>query len=299
MDLKNIASYFMDTQFDYWDESNALWVLNWSVGYLGVMDRFQTIYNRPIHLRTFGFPVDTTMPASRTLRASGTTDIYIIGQVREDITHNEKYQLLVAGRLVTGLGGGLCVVHRKSPQTADVSLGMYLVDAVISSHYCDTEMYGVRGDKETDQDFDETYIITLPDHAVVLEDDFIILGTRSFRALSVYTDSGFITLRAEETADERVDVIYKVNTTTHTPGSTTRPNRSEAEYQVTGAVRNFSMADPKTGTSSVAFDLYIKRAHIDVTPEVFGSIEYLGATTGIASVEFDSKQEEWCIKCRA
>lgn len=297
MDLKALASYFMDTSFDYWNESTQAWVLAWSVGYMAALDRFQTIYSRPIHLRTFGFPLETTLPASKTIRVNGTSEVYVLGQVRTDHSSGSQYQMLVAGRLCSGLGGGLAQVHRKVTQGTSPNLGP-LVDTTVASHYADTELFATRRDAETDQDFDETYLVVLPAHCATVEDDFIHLGGRTLRVASVYTDSGFVVAKAEETADERVNFTYKSNTVTHTPGSGNRASSGGSDYTTTGIIRNYTVMDGGAGANKITFDVHVKKAHMGYTPDTTGKISYLSKVANVFDVFFDSKQSEWCLKCR-
>lgn len=296
MDLHAVASYNHTTSILAFDEDTEQWS-EFSQGYMGAADRFQTIYSRPLHLRTFSLPVDVVIPDSRTIKEEGSEEIYILGQTRDDVKDGNRYQMLVAGRLCTGAAGGVAEIHRKVTQGTVPDLGP-LVDTVVGNHYCDMEMFSAKSDPETDNDTTLIHYVILSQTVDLEEDDFVHLKGKTYRVQAVYPDSGFTFGRVEQTEDERVDVTYKVNTVSHTPGSGNKPSKGGGNYVITGYIRDYTVTDGGNGKNKIEFCFHVKSKHIGFTPDEHGKINYQGRDADIYEYSFDSKEKEWRFKCR-
>lgn len=299
MELAQVATSFHDLTFDHYNAVAATWSVNQSTGRLAPVDRFQTLYSAPLHLRTASFPAGITLPASRVMRVNGMEEVYLCGQPRDDVNGQGSYGVLCNMRLVSGNAGGLYQVHRKATQGTSPDLGP-LVDEVVATYYGDSQLFSIKKEHDlvntTVGDFHVIFSAT----ADVREWDFLEAQSGKFyRVLETYFDSGFLLCRAHQTVDTRVDVAYKVNTiTTFVPGSGNKPTTNATAYVITGYFENYTTKDADASGVTSEFQLYVEAQNIGFIPSKKGLISYEGREHGIVSVRHDAAKRQWCFQCR-
>lgn len=299
MEMANVAARFHDISFDHYDAATAEWDLKQSAGRLVPVDRFQSIYSSPLHLRTAAFPADVSLPASRVVRVNGMSEVYLCGQPRSDVGKQGAYGVLCNLRLVSGEAGGLYQVNRKSTQGSAPDLGP-LVNQVVASYYGDSQLFSVKKEGEVTNTFVGDFHVLFPATADVREWDFLVDPRgKTYRVLETYFDSGFLLCRALQTVDTRVNATYKANTVTaYVPGSGNKPATDPAQYILTGYLENYKMKDASASGDTAEFQFYVEAQNIGFIPSKKGLLNYEGRDHGIASVSHDSVKRQWCFQCR-
>lgn len=299
MELKQVAERFHDLTFDYYDVAGGNWLPAQTAGRIIPVDRFQSLYSAPLHLRTAALPAGVVLPESRTLRVSGMTQVYLCGQPRDDVAANESRGVLCNLRLVTGEAGGIYQIHRKTTLGATPDKGP-LVDSVVAAYYGDSQLFSVKKNDELANDYIGDFHLIFPATADVREWDFAEDASgRMYRILETYFDSGFLLCRALETVDTRVDVTYKLNTvSTYVPGSGNKPTRSDVSYVITGYFKAYVDKDTESSGVSSEFCFCVEADHIGFIPNKQGLISYAGKDHGILSVTHDAVKRQWCFQCR-
>lgn len=299
MELKQVAERFHDITFDYYDVVEGTWLLAQTAGRIVPVDRFQSLYSAPLHLRTAALPAGVALPESRTLRVNGMTQVYLCGQPRDDIGASGSRGVLCNLRLVTGQAGGIYQIHRKATVGAAPDKGP-LVDSVVASYYGDSQLFSVKKNDELANDYIGDFHLIFPATADVREWDFAEdADGRMYRILETYFDSGFLLCRALETVDTRVDVTYKLNTlAAYTPGTAEKPTRSPVNYVITGYFSSYTDKDKVANGVASEFLFHVEADHIGFIPNKQGLISYAGKDHGILSVTHDAAKRQWCFQCR-
>jgi len=299
MDLRRAANRFETTDFDVYNEATDVWTLASFTAKLGPIDRFLSNFHRPTQRRLFSVDPAVTLPTNKTVRDSGTQDIYLLGQSREDGQDNVVYDKVVIAHLVSqSYVSGLAVVSRKNVVGTGTDLGV-LVAANVGTHYAGVELRTAKAEEEQFLEYESAFVIVLPSHADLHEWDFITLNSITYKVESLFGDSGYKFGRITEMDDPRLDFTYlRAETPVYVP-TTGDMSPGEVAYLVSGIASGYKVEEIDGAViRSTDVNLTIEQSDIGFTPTDGDRVTVEGVTYSINAIGKDYKNHQWHLKCR-
>lgn len=302
MNLRAIAEHFAKETFEAFNETTLAFEPIDLTGRVGLVDRFQSIYNKPLRRRTLFHAPEAKFPDSLTIRNTLTGETYIMGQTRQDGRPDEgNYHAITVLHLVTheppNSAAGLITVYRKVPSGPADNPG-WLVEQAVAHHYGDFEFRAASSEGGSYEVDVESYVGHLPRHADLRQDDFLELDGRRLRVTVAMSDSGFMQCRMDEEADSRVDMVLN-----HWDGNRIyddtlhRYVNNKQSYNFTGKV----ISDYEMGTwlsdSASYIDVVVDQAHIGVEPLEGDTVTYQGVDRTIKRVEEHDSRRQYRLRC--
>ena len=303
MNLRAIAEHFATETFEVFNETTLQFEPTDLEGRVSLVDRFQSIYNKPLRRRTFFHAPEAVFPDSFTIRNDITGAVYLLGQTRQDGRPDEgNYHAITVLHLVTpeepNPAAGLITVYRKVPTGPAENPG-WLEEQEVAKHYGDLEFRTASaedGSYETDV---ESYVGHFPRHADLRQHDFIELDGRRLRITVAMPDSGFMQARMDEEGDSRVNmVLHHWDGTRQYDSTLHRYVNNEVDYNFTGDV----ISDYDMGTwlsdSTSYIDVVVEQAHIGVEPKEGDRVEYEGVSREVIRVEQHGSRRQYRMRCQ-
>lgn len=301
MHLDKQALRFAQETFEAFDEATLTFVPTSVSGRVSLVDRFQSIYNKPLRRRSLNHSPDVVFPDSLTIRSKITGEVYLIGQrrgdARPDLGH---YHDLTVLHLVTDEGenssAGLATLHRKVPKGPPDDPG-WLEEEVVGHHYVDLEF-------RTSSDETDAYDISIMGftahfhkNAELQRQDFVELHGRFFRVVDHYPDSGFYLARMDEEPDTRVNLVAHRQDVQRYDQDLMRYVTDTVSYNVTGeVVTNYDIGEWASESQSYV-DVVIDRNHIGFTPEAGLVIELDGRQRTVRRVSTQAGEKQYRLRC--
>jgi hypothetical protein len=294
MDLRKVGAFFETTEFDAYDESDNSWDVCFLLGKVMPIESEVSNSNRTTRRALLGTDPSAVFPASNTIRVGTAGDIYIVGDLRRDYQNSAAYDQ--SGLLHRSSTVG--TINRRAPAGAATDPG-WLVETLISTHYMDIELRGVKETEEQEQQFDKEYRIIMPLHAAPQQWDRINVGGYNYIVEAGYIDSGFKLARSANRTDPRKDFTY------YSRGATAAFNTSNGvvtsgltAYNVTGfALDAKSGQVANTAAKSGTFTLIVDKANIGVVPTSKDEVIWESQRSKVIAVEEDFIDFQYKIHC--
>ena len=302
MNLRAIAERFATETFEAFNETTLDFEPIDLLGRVSLVDRFQSIYNKPLRRRTLFHAPEAQFPPSFTIRNTLTGSVYLLGQTRQDARPDEgNYHAITVLHLVTpeepNPSSGLVSIYRKVP-TGPADNPGWLEEQLIAQHYGDFEFRTASAEDGSYEKDIESYVVHLPKHANIDENDFVELGSRRMRVTVTMADSGFLQCRMDEEDDTRVNMVLHHWSDERTYDDTLhRYVNNKVDYNFTGEV----ISDYEMGTwlsdSTSYMDVVIDKQHIGVVPKEGDRVSYQGFSREVKRVEQHASSGQYRLRC--
>lgn len=302
MNLKGIAERYAKESFEAFNETTQTFEPIDLKGRVSLVDRFQSIYNKPLRRRTLFHRPDVTFPDSLTVREVASGEVYLMGQRRTDVREPGEgaYHEITVLHLVTheppNSASGVVEVHRRVAQGPAEDPG-WLVDTVTSHHFADFEFRTSSKESGTYDFKVESFVVHLPRHADVRRNDFLVLDGRWMRVEDSFPDSGFLMCRADEEPDSRLDFVLRHRGGRRYDENLMRYVDASKDYNVTGEV----VSDYEMGTwlseSASYIDVVIDQEHVGVEPDEGDVLVYEGVERTVRRVEEHAGRRQYQLRC--
>lgn len=301
MYLNRIAERHAQEPFEAFDEASLSFVPSALAGRVGLVDRFQSIYNKPLRRRTLYHSPDQEFPASGTIRSTITGDVYLLGQRRPDARpHLGHYHDITTLHRVTDEGecssSGLAELYRRVPEGPADDPG-WLVEKLVAHHYVDLEFRTSSNEQDAYDTKIMNYTAHFPSGAKLFRHDGVKLHGRVFRVIDHYPDSGFMLARMDEEADHRVNLLIHRKSGTRFDQDAMRYVSEERSYKVTAeVVTNYDMAEWLDDTQSY-IDVVVEQDHIGFAPEAGDIVELDGRRRTVKRVSTQAGERQYRLRC--
>lgn len=302
MFLGLVAQRKLVESFDAWDEATQAFVPGAFVGRIEIADRFLSNFNKPLRRRMLFTAPDVVFPASRTFRHSGTGDVYLVGQSRQDATAagGNPHIMLTVCHLVTeepNGSSGLATIYRKAPAGPSSEPG-WLVDAELAKAFMDIEFRTSASEPETFEVRVQNFFGFLPRHIECQPWDFIELQGKRFRVVDAFSDSGLAGLRVDQEEDPRINFVLRrkgsrtYNRLTHEYGAV------DTVHNVTGYLVREKEFPAWSSDATPYLDVVIERSHIGFQPAPDDmSLVYEGRSRVIRHVSLQAGERQYLLRC--
>lgn len=301
MNLKGIAELYATEPFEAFDETALAFVPTTVRGRVSLVDRFQSIYNKPLRRRTLFHAPGMAIPASRTVRNTLTGAVYLLGQERTDARPDlGAYHCDTVLHLVTDTGdstaAGLTEVRRRVPKGPSTNPG-WLVEEVVAQHYADFEFRTSSREGDTVDLKVGNFVVHMPRHAQLKRNDFLVIHGRQFRVVDAFPDSGFMLSRVDEEADSRVDLVIHHGTGRVYDKTLGRYVENAVSYNVTAEVITDIDVGAWASESQSYFDVVVDHDAIGAPPVAGMQVEYLGKRRTVRRVETQQGVLQYRLRC--
>ena len=238
------------------------------LGRLYPIDRFKSIYPRPVQRETLGVMNSVSLPASQTIKHSATGYVYAVSSLKRcDVENDEVYDSLLAlhrveaGSLVrySTLGSG----DDLGPLTAETPVTVY-ANAELRTEYKLPDTHRASAGN---------FLVTTPEDSglTIQAYDEITLNGKTYVLTEIYGDSGFALARADDRPSSYENLIYYLtsgvsggyNPSTLAPTAPTTVSRifsatvTDYDVQTNGEVLLMNGIMAYVRKSSVGFDFSI------------------------------------------
>lgn len=175
------------------------------------VDRFLSIYNRPVRRRQVTHEATATPPATGVLRNPADGAMYLVGSERNDTLANTLIEGVTTLHLIDGTSFYAEVVRRQRAAGSLDSDPGWLEEVSLGSFYFDLELRTVSEERGSEAVYTSQFFC-FTNCSTLQENDYINLADgRKLRVQSPYTDAGFYTARATDTPDLRKDIVFSSN----------------------------------------------------------------------------------------
>lgn len=303
MFLKATAHHWMTEKFLLYNEEEDRFGDNDLVGRLGPVDRFLSIYNRPTRMRQMFLKGSVDLPDCKIMKHSTTGEIYLIGGSRQDargdIDDGDPYESIVMAHLASpGPTSGLCSITRKVLPTDENDMQVYgwLEDKPIYETYIDLEFRTSSAEKGTYDERVGDYYGWLSDHVQLLPWDYITLNDQAYRVVDVYSDMGFIGIRADKKPDPRINVEIKTSDRVYDNATHTFTNDGET-HKVTVIIPDDTDAALWANPQETSIQVIVPTSNIGIRPEPNMKVTYQGVDRIIKSCFLQASDTEYRLEC--
>lgn len=299
--LGSVANRWRTDEFQVWNSTTE--IFEGSIcGRLFRLDRFKSIYTRPVHRRQMTADKSLAIPATQVVKQVSTGEIYMISSIRrQDSINNEIYDGVLTLHLASAPSGGLAELHRYAVAGSGDNLGP-LVDTMISKTHVDLELRTSSSDRDVHDEYIGHYFVTSPAISGFQSGDYLQLNGYQFRIDEVYYDSGYLMARVAKEDYDKEELTYHL------------PQGSGGNYDTaTGAVTAETMLDrifTGTVTQNMESDVvgtsigeefltvHIDTSDIGFTPEREHEVTYEGEKYKVQSVSIASNRYQWKLTLR-
>lgn len=306
MFLNHIAQKNMHEQFEVWDRESQTFSRRGFEGRVHLMDRFLSIYNRPLRKRQLYVKPGTNLPESMVFKHPKSGCVYLIGHGRQDAASNVDegntyVDMYICHEVTPQPGGssGLAKYFRRVPQGPVTDPG-WLVEEELESVFLDMEFRTSTTDTAAYDHKIESLFCWAPLWLEAREWDFIELWGERYRVVDTYVEAGLRGLRIDRERDVRVDFkVLKNERTFDTTAHKWVDNLQE--FKVTGVIidtqelanwRGVFREDIPTSNAEVAIDY----DHIGFAPEVGMKVDLGGRIREIKEVYSQAGDKQYRLK---
>ena len=303
MFLNKIAQKNMFENFDVWDRDSQTFVQPGFQGRIHLMDRFLSIYNRPLRKRQLYVKPGTDLPESMVFRHQTSGSIYLLGKGRQDAASNvdsgNTYVDMYMCHDVTpepGGSSGLARYFRKGAEGPPTNPG-WLVEKELEPVYIDMEFRTSATDTAAYDKKIGSLFCWAPLWLEAKEWDFIELWGKKYRVVDVYTEAGLRGLRIDEEKDVRIDFVISVDDETFNP-VTRKWERVKENFNVSGIMidssdlanwRGVFREDIPTSKTAIA----VEEENIGFVPQVGHKLTLNGRTREIKEVLTQAGEKQY------
>lgn len=174
------------------------------------VDRFLSIYNRPVRRRQVSHASSPVMPEVGVVRNPVDGRVYIVGSERNDTNGVEAVEGLTTLHLIDGTSF-TCEVFRRVRDVGgiDADPGHY-VEQSLGQFYFDVELRSVSDERDAEAVYTTNYFAFTSCKTLKKNDRIQFADGRSMMVESPYTDAGFYAARLSDIPDTRKDVVITV-----------------------------------------------------------------------------------------
>lgn len=303
MHLNKIAQKNMHEKFEVWDRETQTFSRRGFEGRVHLMDRFLSIYNRPLRKRQLFVKPGTRLPESRVFRHPKSGCVYLIGQGRQDAASNvdsgDTYVSMYMCHEVTpepGSSSGLASYFRRGPKGPLTDPG-WLVEEELEPVFIDMEFRTSSTDTAAYDHKIESLFCWAPLWLEAKAWDFIELWGERYRVVDTYVEAGLRGLRIDREKDVRVDFTIQRNQQVFDPVGRKWTDNIE-EFNVTGVIvdtsdlanwRGVFREDIPSSNAVVA----VNYDHIGFTPEVGMRLNLGGRVREIKEVHAQAGDKQY------
>jgi len=266
------------------------------------VDRFLSIYNKPVRRRQMGHEPGAYFPETLVLRNPADSSIYVIGAERTDTVGGLTVETLTTLHQV----GKTYEVHRRVlSETATPSDPGWLELELVGEFYFDSELRTVTEESAHAGEFVGKFF-TFTNCSVLEPNDVISSeNSPSFIVEAPYKDAGFYSARIAQLKDTREDIqIVKEAAipsgsggwNPHDPDGTSSTELPE-EYNITAWV-GASMTEPVTDTiASNELKVFVDEYAIGFEPTISCTIKARGVDWKVGKVSYNYQFEQYRLDC--
>lgn len=270
------------------------------------VDRFLSIYNRPVRRRQVSHAPSPVMPEVGVVRNPVDGQIYIVGSERNDTNGSEAIEGLTTLHLIDDTSFS-CEVFRRVRDVGgtDADPGHY-IEQSLGTFYFDVELRSVSDERDAEAVYTTNYFAFTSCRTLQKNDRIQFPDGRSMMVESPYTDAGFYAARLSDIPDTRKDVVITVaiktdpdqgsgfNPYAGTDGTT---DTTPASYNVTAWV-GYYLSEQIMG--NLAFDdlpVFIDYENIGFEPKTGDLIVIDGVTHSVSRVRSNDKVKQYQCIC--
>lgn len=267
------------------------------------VDRFLSIYNRPVRRRQISHEPGAFMPPSGLLRNPHDGSTYIVGADRTDTDANLTIETLTTLHKVDSI----CTVTRRQLSDAATPEDPGWLEVVtVGQFYFDSELRTVTEESEQAGEFVGKYFSFTNCETLKPNDVVTFPNGDSFIVEMPYKDAGFNSARMANMKDPRLDITITQSSTT----SGTAEPFNPYDYQNTGtsepaAPENItawigtSMAEPSTESVSLnSLKVFIDEEAIGFEPSASCTLNVAGQEWSVLEVKYNFTFEQYRLDCQ-
>lgn len=267
------------------------------------VDRFLSIYNRPVRRRQISHEPGAHFPDSMLIRNPGDGSVYLIGADRTDTDGNITVETLTTLHQV----GQVCTVKRRqlSESASETDPG-WLEYVTVGEFYFDAELRTVSEESDLASEFVGKYFTFTHFSGLEPNDVIYFPDGQSYIVEMPYQDAGFWSARVARMKDAREDiVISKVEATGTTSTTGWNPydpdgssgSEGQNDFDVTAWVGR-SMSEPGTEHVSVnQLKIFIDKFAIGFEPTTSHTIKVGEEDWKVREVKYNHTFEQYKLSC--
>lgn len=301
MYLRSMASRWLNESFDGYDQGAGAFVAGSLRGRLGIADNSPSVSGEVLRRRTLHYPVDASLPDSRTIRHPASGDVYLVGQTRSNTDRNQTYDKAAICHLVDDGNqdgsSGVATIRRRGPTGPSEDPG-WLVENVAGKYYSNLVYSTSQSEPDLKQHNVETFFMYLPLTANAAKYDFVELQGNIYRIADLHFDSGFLVAGLDKEEDYRVDLVVEVSDSRTYDESLSRYVDSKKDFNVTMLLDSHQDFNAWNSESSDYMSLSVDVDHIGFRPKAGMVIKYEGRSRTIHHVQFHRGERQYQIRCR-
>ncbi len=299
--LAAVANRWRTDEFQVWNAT----LEEFEDGFCGRMfrvDRFKSIYTRPVHRRQITADPCVGIPTDYVVKQVSTGEIYMVSEIRrQDAIDEVLYDGVMTLHLASSSSGGYAELHRYAVAGTGDDLGP-LVDTQQPSTYVDLELRTSSADPDTHDEFVGHYFVTTPISSGMEKGDYLHLGTDQYRIDEVYVDSGYLMARVAREAYDKENLTYHLpqgSGGSYNALTGTVTQETIADRIFTGAVVRNEEADMReSDIGRETLTVNVDTDDIGFTPEREHEVTYSGEKYKVDMVVISSNRTQWVLTLR-
>jgi len=267
------------------------------------VDRFLSIYNRPVRRRQISHEPGAIFPSTGVVRNPADGAVYILGADRTDTDGSLTIETLTTLHEVGQTG---TVTRRQLSATATPEDPGWLDQVQVGEFYFDSELRTVTEESEQAGEFVGKYF-TFTNCSDLQPNDVLTIGQDSYIVEAPYKDAGFNSARVAKLKDCRQDVVINKQQSTagvtsskydpHNPTASSTSTDPEP-FNVTAWIGS-SMSEPATAmTAADELRVFIDKTAIGFRPTASHSVVVDGVEWSVEDVKYSHQFEQYRLDCR-